>query len=198
MLQFKAFGIQVKLSFLFFAVVTVYLILDRSGMGYCGVLAAVTHELGHMIAYFIVGERPKSVTLSIEGMRITSSDRYLTMGKDIFALSAGCFTNFTVFLLLYFGMDPNLEMTQIALVQLSIGLFNLVPVGALDGGMILKRFLSQLLPLKAAGLICTFLSWFIVLPVFGYGVLLLFRDHNITLMITAAFLMMSLIQDRRV
>lgn len=97
MLQFKVFGIQIKLSFLFFAVVTIYLILDRSGVGYCGVLAAVTHELGHIIAYFIVGERPKSVALSIEGMRITSSDRYLTIGKDIFALSAGCFTNFAVF-----------------------------------------------------------------------------------------------------
>ena len=88
MLQFNVFGIRVKLSFLFFAVVTIYLILDRSGFGYCGILAAVTHELGHIIAYIIVGERPKSVTLSIEGMRITSSDRYLTVGKDIFALSA--------------------------------------------------------------------------------------------------------------
>lgn len=117
MLQFKVFGINIQLSFLFFAVVTIYLILDRSGVGYCGVLAAVTHELGHIIAYFIVGERPKSVTLSIEGMRITSSDSYLTVGKDIFALLAGCFINFAVFALLYFGMGKDPELTQIALVD---------------------------------------------------------------------------------
>lgn len=198
MLQFKAFGIKVQLSFLFFAVVTIYLILDHSGFGYCGVLAAVTHELGHVIAYFIVGERPKSVTLSIEGMRITSSDRYLTLGKDLFALSAGCFTNFAVFALLYYGMQPSPELTQIALVQLSIGLFNIIPVGALDGGMILKRILARILPLKGAMLICAFLSWFIVLPVFGYGVLILIRDHNGTLMITTVFLMLSLLQDKKI
>ena len=198
MLQFNVFGIRVKLSFLFFAVVTIYLILDRSGFGYCGILAAVTHELGHIIAYIIVGERPKSVTLSIEGMRITSSDRYLTVGKDIFALSAGCFTNFAVFSLLYFGMGKNPELTQIALVQFSIGLFNFIPVGALDGGMILKRILNEVLPMRVASFACRFLSWFIVLPVFCYGVLLLLRERNVTLIITTVFLILSLLQDHRV
>ncbi len=196
MLRFKLFGIWVQISFLFFAVVTVYLILDRSGYGYCGVLAAITHELGHIIAYFIVGERPKSVTFSIEGMRITSSERYLTLGKGIFSLSAGCFTNFAVFIFLYFGAGSNLEFTRIALVQLSIGLFNLIPVGALDGGMILRRVLGEFFSVRVAEFVGVSLSWVIVLPVFAYGILLLIRDYNVTLVITAAFLILSLIQNR--
>lgn len=94
------------------------------------------------------------------------------------------------------GKDP--ELTQIALVQLSIGLFNLIPVGALDGGMILKRVLNEILSVRAALLTCKFLSWLIVLPIFFYGVLLLFREQNVTLIITAAFLILSLLQDHRV
>lgn len=197
MLQFSVFGIKVKLSFLFFAVVTIYLILDRSGFGYCGVLAAVSHELGHIIAYFLVGERPKSVALSIEGMRITSSDRYLTIGKELFALSAGCFVNFSIFLFLYYGAKENPEFTQMALVQLSVGLFNLIPVGALDGGMILRQILSELFPMRIVLIFLRFLSWFIILPVFCYALLILFRERNVTLLITSAFLMLSLLQESK-
>lgn len=198
MLRFKVFGVWVQLSFLFFAVVTVYLILDRTGYGYCGVLAAVTHELGHIIAYFIVGERPKSVTLSIEGMRIASSDRFLPLGKEIFALSAGCATNFAVFLFLLLSFGENPVWTQIAVVQLSIGLFNIIPVGALDGGMILRRILTEIMPYKAAVTICNGISWAIVLPVLVYSLYLLATQWNATLFITASFLVLSLVQDKRV
>lgn len=198
MLQFRVFGIKVRLSFLFFAVTTIYLILDRTGYGYCGILAAVTHELGHVIAYFLVGERPKSVSLSIEGMRITQSERYLTLGKDLFALSAGCMVNFCAFFLLYYGIGPDPAWTQIALVQLSIGLFNLIPVAALDGGMILKRIFTAVLSLKAATVICKTISWCVVLPMLVISLVLLFRSRNFTLLVTTGFLILSLVQDNHI
>lgn len=198
MLRFKVFGISVELSFLFFAALTIYLILDRSGFGYCGILAAVTHELGHVIAYFLVGERPKSVALSIEGMRITSSERFLTLGKDLFALFAGCLVNFCVFFWLYIGQGDNQIWTQIALVQLSIGLFNIMPVGALDGGMILKRLFSAAFSLKTASIICKCISWGILIPMLALSLYLLVVNRNFTLLVTTGFLILSLVQDSHV
>ena len=197
MLQFELFGIKVRLSFLFFAVVTIYLLLDESGYGYCGVLAVFSHELGHVIAYFLVGERPKALSFSVEGMRITASERYLTPGKDIFALSAGCLVNFILFAVGIYGNKTG-DFTQLAFTQLFIGIFNALPIGALDGGMILKRLLLAFLPIKAACLISKIVSWAVLLPLFGCSVYLLVSAHNITLFVTSLFLLVNLITDQQV
>ena len=195
MLRFKIFGIDIYLSFLFFAVVTIYLILDRTGFGCCGLFAAVTHELGHIAAYCLVGSKPSSVALTFEGMRLVTSNQYLTVGKELFTLLAGCGVNF-VLCILFLLSDGNIFF-RFALSQFVIGGFNLIPIGGLDGALTLKRVLSLFFSFRMVHLISLLLSWGVVIPLLFCGIFLFLTERNITLLITGGFLIISLLKSKK-
>ena len=69
------------------------------------------HELAHIIVYVALGRKPQAVTLAIEGIRLKANERYLSPRKEAFALSAGCFVNLSMFVLLSFF--PQSEETTV-------------------------------------------------------------------------------------
>jgi len=194
-LRFRLFHIDVQLSFLFFAVVTIYLILDRSGFGYCGVFAAVIHEIGHLIACCLSNAKPSSVTLSVEGIRLVSSERYLPLRKELFILLAGSSVNLLLGFL--FSLAGSETFVKLALSQFLIGGFNLLPIGALDGGLALECFLSLFLSPQTAAEISLVLSWLVVVPLIFIGFFLFWFVRNITLLITSIFLFLVLLKQQK-
>ena len=195
MLRFRLFQVDIRLSFLFFAVVTVYLILDRSGFGYCGVFAAVVHETGHLIACCLSNAKPSSVTLSFEGMRLASSERYLSSGKELFVLLAGSGMN--LLLGSFFFLSGTEIFLKLALSQFLIGGFNLLPVGALDGSLALECFLSFFFSLQTVYKINLILSLIVVIPLILFGFFLFWSVGNITLLITSLFLFLLLLKQQK-
>lgn len=191
MLKISLCGIQFKISFLFFALITAYLLIDKNGYGYCGVLAAMMHELAHVIVYIALGRKPQEVSLAIEGIRLKANKQYLSPGKEALALSAGCLVNLSMFLLLNQFFHSQ-EMTMMALTHLSLGVFNLLPVGSLDGGMLLRLFLESFLPDTAAEKICFCLSVSVVILLFCGSLWLFYQTGNFTLVITSLFLIFAI------
>lgn len=191
MLRIHLFGVQVTVSFLSFALITAYLLVDKNGYGYCGVLAAITHELAHIIVYMLLGRKPKEVTLAVEGIRLKASDRYLSPGKEALALFAGCFANLSMFVLL--GLfSRSEEMTVMALTHLSLGVFNLLPVGSLDGGMLMRLFLERFFSERLTERLCFSFSVMIVGILFVFSLWMFFRTGNFTLVITSLFLIFAI------
>lgn len=136
MLELKLRKTVLCLDFSFFAVIALYLLLDESGFGLAALWACALHETAHFAAMALFGVPAERVTLYGAGIRITSS--FLEFAPPLrrtVILSAGCLANFTAALVFWrFG-----ELGSFA-VELFTGIFNLLPLGALDGAGLLKMF----------------------------------------------------------
>jgi stage IV sporulation protein FB len=103
--------------------------------------------------------------------------------------------NFICFLLLYLLYLLGIEtLLPLAAANLSVGLFNLLPVMSLDGGQLLYLHLCRKhTPERSAQLVyrTTFL---ILLPTSALGFLVLFHSHyNFSLLFVCAYLIFALI-----
>ena len=171
-------GTNVTVSVLLFGLLAVYLFTLPPENGardiiIFGFLGGVIHELGHLIAFFIVGSRPKSISISLCGIRLEPSGEILGCRKEFFTLISGPLFNLVTALIFW-------KTTPIASVSLTLMLFNLCPVAPLDGG----RILALYLPAKfCRGLSTVFLALGLV-----FGAYLAFAQGNYSLIITSIYL----------
>lgn len=145
MVELKLKRTVLCLDFSFFAVIALYLLLDESGFGLAALAACAMHETAHFIAMALFGVPAERVTLYGAGIRITSSRiEFAKPLRKAVILSAGCLANFAAaFVFWRLG-----EMGACA-VNLFTGLFNLLPVGELDGAGLLKMLLIRIRRCKA-------------------------------------------------
>lgn len=120
--------------------IALYLLLDESGFGLAVLTACAMHETAHFIAMAIFGVPVEQLTLYGAGIRITSAGiEYEKPQRRVVILSAGCFANFTAAFI--FWRLGNLGASA---VNLFTGIFNLLPIGELDGAGLLKMLLIRL------------------------------------------------------
>lgn len=124
------------LDFSFFAVIALYLLLDESGFGIAALAACAMHETAHFIAMAVFGVSVERLTLYGAGMRIASSKiEYVNPVHKAIILSAGCIVNFAAAFVFW-----NIGEESAFAVNLFTGIFNLLPMGELDGAGLLKMF----------------------------------------------------------
>lgn len=134
MIEFKLNRTILQFDFSFFAAVSLFLFLDSSGFGMTALCACGLHELSHLAVMTAFGISPETVTFYGAGIRISSSRvEYAKSRTRVFILAAGCAANFIAAALLWkFGEY------EAAAINLFTGIFNLLPVGELDGAALLK------------------------------------------------------------
>ncbi len=144
MLKMTVGGITCRISLLFPAVLLWMLLWDPTGYVLLGVTAAILHEGGHLIAFIIFGKRPKTLTVSYYGMRMTySADSAVGYAQEAFIATAGPLMNLLCAGCLYcFGGSQ-----AACLLHIGLAAVNLLPIVPLDGGCILLSLL-RLLPLS--------------------------------------------------
>lgn len=154
-MRFKLFGTEIYVSFLFAAVIAFMLATDRTGLVIPTFFAVFIHETGHLFAMWLLGCRPKSIRLipaSVQIIRGFSSRPY---GEAVVAL-CGPAANIAVFLslLLNYYYCSSENSLIFGLLNLIIGVFNLLPVSGLDGGTLLASALARVMdPQKAEGIV---------------------------------------------
>ena len=99
-MKFKLLGSEIYISFLFVAVISLMLATDKTGLALPTLFAVSFHEIGHLLAMWIIGTPPKSIRLIPASVQITRniSDGYK---GDIKVALAGPMVNFILFLTLY-------------------------------------------------------------------------------------------------
>ena len=103
-----------------------------------GLLACFFHELGHVVAAAVCGGHVRSLSLTVVGAELRMDyDVPLRYGQDSLVALAGPGANL-LFGLLALGLDWELA----AVVSLTIGAFNLLPIPPLDG----SRLVTAILP----------------------------------------------------
>ena len=141
------FPIRITVRFSFFAVLGLLVCMDKDGTALMCAASCMLHELGHIAVMLIEHRPPDSVTLYGGGIHISG-------GSTSFpAAAAGVTVNIMLFVVL--GIIP-WENPQIRLwgtVNLLTALFNLLPIGELDGKLLVDKALIHILsPVNAARL----------------------------------------------
>ena len=114
-------------------------IFAASGKCLAAVLtAALFHELGHAAALRLCGGKTERIRVSAFGVRMEIQNAArLSYGQEALCILAGPLTNITLSWVLSLAGERIEAAYLFAGAQLVLGVFNLLPVAALDGGRLL-------------------------------------------------------------
>lgn len=160
---------------------------------WCAVAIAL-HEGGHLLLMARYGCLPERIKIALFAIDIVDGHRGLRSDKQnaqiIFFGPFANFVCFSVSFLLYLkGIHALLPF---AAANLSVGLFNSLPVPSLDGGQLLYLLLCRRMPPGRAGRsvkICAALCLAGILPA---GAVLAWRSHNPSLLFIGICLALAL------
>ena len=139
MIELKLRKTALRLDFSFFAVIALFLLLDSSGFGIMALSACALHELAHMLVMAFFGIFADEITFYGAGIRITSArTEFAKPVVKSLILSAGCAANFVLTVIFW-----RLNQPEAAAINLFTGIFNLLPIGELDGAGLLKLLLFR-------------------------------------------------------
>lgn len=125
------------------------------------ILSALVHELGHITAIRLCGYRLRRVDILPMGALIVCPEGIPNSDETKIALSGPLASLFLAFVGSLWFLKTREALALLAtLINLVLGLFNLLPVQKLDGGKALFCFLSD--KTKKAERICSFASKFSV------------------------------------
>ncbi|MCR5121751.1 MAG: peptidase M50 [Ruminococcus sp.] len=140
MLRFRLGGVSIRIYFGFFAMLTFYFYLYGRDSGAVG--AALTccllHETGHLAAMLLLGFRPKAVCFYAGGIKLVPKSGVVPRPQQTVILAAGCTVN-----LLLAAVSGTVGLHELMCVSLAVGLINLLPLKALDGGRLMALYLPE-------------------------------------------------------
>ena len=135
-----AVPVRIRARFSFFAVLGFLICTDKDGVSVMCAAACMLHELGHLAVMFAEKRLPTAIELYGGGIHISG-------GSTSFpAAAAGVSVNLALFIL--FGLIPweNRDVRLFGTVNLLVAAFNLLPVGSLDGKLMLDKALVRAFP----------------------------------------------------
>ncbi|MBQ3265889.1 MAG: site-2 protease family protein [Ruminococcus sp.] len=164
------------------AAMTAVLLLDRSNRILCCFLAALLHELGHILVMKICGVRVRGLKLGLFDVLI-SADEPPTVRADVLITLGGPLANF------FFAAVFCPFSLTLGLPHLALGIFNLLPVMSLDGGHLLYIYLSRKLAPRTCEIIMRAVTFAFFLLLSTAGICLLFKSgYNYSLLLISLYL----------
>lgn len=157
--------------------------LDQDFLLPMALAACGAHELGHLAAIRLLGGTVRQIRLTAVGAELVL-DHPLGYWQEGTAALAGPGVN----LLLALISCDSCRWVTFAGLNLTLALFNLLPVGRLDGGRALYCTLALLTGQDGALLVCGWLDCGCTAVLLGLGVLAAGFGGNITLLLTAFWL----------
>lgn len=133
--------------------------------------AALVHELGHLLALRLCGGILHKLCLGCCGAVI-----YCKMPMHRLQKVIVCFAGPLASFVLY-GIAAIMGVYVLAGASLVLGLFNLMPIPPLDGGMILQHAIGE-----AHGMLCALLSCVTAVALLAFGILLAYHGFGIWLL----------------
>lgn len=192
MISFKLFNVQIRIEFMFVGVVTLFLLADKTGISILALIACIIHESGHLIMFFIVGHKPTALAFEITGIRLTKPYTELSYTKELLVQLAGSFTNLAVFCSLLSSLSSINKISIFAVINLVIGIFNLIPVKSFDGGKIFEMLALKLFTVKTATSICTLIDAACIAVMLFFTIYsFISGNRSITMIIITVYLMLT-------
>ncbi|MBQ7745326.1 MAG: site-2 protease family protein [Ruminococcus sp.] len=195
-MKLKIAKIKIEISFTLICIAGICVILGiTSGFVWCAA-AVLIHELGHLLMMIKLGFLPEKIKISAFEIKIFDSKRQSRSEKqNFFIIFSGPAVNFICFIPFYLlYLLGNENFLPFALANLSVGLFNSLPVLSLDGGQIIFILLKRRLNPARAEKIVDIITLITIFPLAVLGFAVLFKSkYNFSLLFICAYLIISLV-----
>ena len=136
------------------------LLADKSGIAAMSLLAAMLHEIGHLVAARFMKIPIRAMRFDLLGARIDVKGRILSYGEEWLLCMAGPLSSLLFSLVGSFFWSHTRLAIAFSCASLLLGLLNLLPIQTFDGGRMLEcALLSFTTPQKTGSILngCTFL-----------------------------------------
>lgn len=189
-MSFRLGNFKVNISFMFFSVLCICALSDKSCIMLYGITASVLHETGHLSAALISGLPPDSLTLDSSGFRMNIPNLSENRKKCLIISFAGALTNLLLFVSSY-HLSEGFALSNLALFILS-----LLPCDPFDGGLIIRTVLERYLSPHISDKILFILTLIILSVLTAFGVLILFNSRYNFSLLTLSMLVFTTICQR--
>ena len=156
-----------------------------------GVLFAVFHEIGHIMAMVLSKEHVGSISFGLVNIGITSQNSEENFEKNILIFASGPLVNLALALcfLIFYHFSGALIFKISVMQNLFLAGFNLLPISSFDGGKILKIILIEKFDFAMAERISNVISVIFTIPIFigGFLILLNFK-YDFSFLIIGCYL----------
>lgn len=115
------------------------LLMDTEGVVLPALAASLLHETGHLAMMLLLGSPPRKIECRLIGFQIENHTMTFNYTQDMLVSLAGAAVNILTFFVCFFFT----RYTTFALVNLCIGVLNLLPVHPLDGSRVLYCLLCR-------------------------------------------------------
>ncbi len=143
MIEFTVIKTKLKVSPMFFAVLTMLFLTDKTGIATIAFIFSLLHECGHFIALICTKTIMSTIEFTAFGIHIILPGNLSTI-KKIIVLIAGFAVNYVLA-----GAFFACKKAVFANVNLLIGIFTSLPMSSTDGGDLLDTFLNEIFPFNA-------------------------------------------------
>lgn len=195
-MKFKIFSTDIKISYSLLCVSAISIISGAFNGFLCCIIAILLHEAGHMLFMCMFGYKPDKINISLFEISISDKSRHQrTFFQNFLIIFFGPVANFICFILFYLlYLFSNEIFLPLAVANLSVGLFNLLPVLSLDGGQLLYILLCRCISDRTAEKVVDIVTFIFIFPLSALGFLLLFNSkYNFSLLFVCVYLVLSLI-----
>ena len=150
-------------------------------------IAAAVHECGHLLAAYALGVRLRLLELDIPGARLLPAGALPSYAAEGWLALAGPLASFLLGACIY--PLNGVFFSALFASTLSLGFFNLLPVGDFDGGRVLSALLAPRLGQRGAEKVCLTASYISLFFLFSLSATLLLRyGENLSLAVLCASL----------
>ena len=202
-MEFILLGLKIKTSFLSFGlIVCTIILLDISGsIGFWIFLAIFLHEMAHILTMCAFKCKPKEIRLRTFDIAIIENNQIRrSFLKDFLVFLSGPLTNIFLalfFLILYFYLNFQI-LLEIFLVNITLGIFNLLPIAFLDGGKILKLILDLNFDIRKSKNILIAITIVSVIILFLLGIVgIYFNNFNLSILFLPLYIIFMLLTRRK-
>ena len=139
-------------------------------------LAATIHECGHLLAARLLKIPVLSLHISVLGAQLRLCDPFLSYKREWLLCAAGPLTSgLLAFFMSMLGLFFPIFFSKLAQISLVLGIVNLLPIGWLDGGRMLRATCYQILSPTCARAIVRAISFLCFLTLWMTSVYLILR-----------------------
>ena len=195
-MKLRIADVHIEISYTLICVAAVCVILNILEGLLCCAFAVIIHESGHLLAMLKCGYAPEKIKISAFEIKIFDSKRQSRSEKqNFFIIFSGPAVNFICFISFYLlYLLGNEFVLPFAISNLSVGLFNLLPVLSLDGGQLIFIILRQRVGADKAEKIVDIITFVTIFPLAVLGFIVLFESkYNFSLLFVCVYLIISLL-----
>ena len=174
---------------------SLWLYYDKTGSAACSICAAVLHECGHFAVLRLLRDPPRRLHVGLFGADMErESTVHLNYRQEILASAAGPAVNILLAGLLACLLPVAPYLLEAVRVNLSLALFNLLPLRTLDGGQIVYAALCRRYLPETARRIQKIIAAGVSVPLAAIGIWLWKRGFgSYSLLLSSLFVVVSVV-----